>query len=164
MVSGIQAGYQRRQLAGIGARVLDELHPPANAIDFLTQRLIVGSTHPQYVSSPTREQHVTETFDLERGPLVRAELVRLASDHHVLVLTSHHIVMDGWSFWVVVRDLAALYALDTGARKTPLLPAPSFADFATEQAARAESDAVGRTGATIPWRQAETLKDSNEKK
>ena len=43
-------------------------------------------------------------------PLVRAELVRLAADHHVLVFTGHHIVLDGWSFWVLVKDLAALYA------------------------------------------------------
>jgi NRPS condensation-like uncharacterized protein len=59
------------------------------------------------------ERAVTEPFDLERGPLVRAELVRLAVDHHVLVFTGHHIVLDGWSYWVLVKDLAALYAIAT---------------------------------------------------
>ena len=61
-------------------------------------------------------RHVNEPFDLEHGPLLRAEIVQLAADHHVLVLTGHHIVLDGWSFWVVVRELAALYGIATGAR------------------------------------------------
>jgi amino acid adenylation domain-containing protein len=86
-----------------------------------------------------RERHVTETFDLERGPLVRADLVRLAADHHVLIFTGHHIVLDGWSYWVIVKDLAALYAIHTGARTAALPPAPSFADHADDEAARADS-------------------------
>ncbi|MEZ4403025.1 MAG: amino acid adenylation domain-containing protein [Kofleriaceae bacterium] len=80
---------------------------------------------------------VTEPFDLARGPLIRAELVRLAPDHHALVFTGHHIVLDGWSYWVLVKDLAALYGLATGSRAAPLPPAPSFADYAEAQAARA---------------------------
>ena len=48
-------------------------------------------------------RHVSEPFDLEHGPLVRAELVRLDADHHVLVFTGHHIVLDGWSYWVIVQ-------------------------------------------------------------
>ncbi len=82
---------------------------------------------------------VSEPFDLARGPLVRAELVRLTADHHVLVFTGHHIVLDGWSYWVVVKDLAAIYGLATGARSTPLPDAPSFADYAVAEAARADS-------------------------
>ncbi len=84
-------------------------------------------------------RHVSTPFDLEHGPLVRAELVRLASDHHVLVFTGHHIVLDGWSYWVIVKDLAALYRLASGASSTALPPAPSFIDHATAVAARAES-------------------------
>jgi amino acid adenylation domain-containing protein len=87
-------------------------------------------------------RHVTEPFDLERGPLVRAELVRLAPDHHVLVFTGHHIVLDGWSYWVVVKDLAALYGLATGSRSAPLAAAPSFLDYATACAAGADSPEV----------------------
>jgi hypothetical protein len=87
-------------------------------------------------------RHVEAPFDLERGPLLRAELVRLAADHHVLVLTGHHLVLDGWSIWVIVKDLAALYAITTGARTAPLPPAPSFIDYAAACAARAESAEV----------------------
>ncbi|HEX3758844.1 MAG TPA: amino acid adenylation domain-containing protein, partial [Kofleriaceae bacterium] len=88
------------------------------------------------------ERHVTEPFDLEHGPLVRAELVRLAVDHHVLVFTGHHIVLDGWSYWVLVKDVAALYALATGARTAALPDAPSFVDHAAACAARADAPEV----------------------
>ena len=92
------------------------------------------------------ERHVREPFDLEHGPLIRVELVRLAPDHHALVITGHHIVLDGWSFWVLVKDLAALYGRATGARTTRLQPAPSFADYAAALASRAESPDVAANG------------------
>jgi amino acid adenylation domain-containing protein len=84
-------------------------------------------------------RHVTEPFDLERGPLVRAELVRMTADHHVLVFTGHHIVLDGWSYWVLVKDLAALYGIATGSRSLALPAAPSFLDYAAACAASADS-------------------------
>ncbi|MCF2135391.1 amino acid adenylation domain-containing protein, partial [Mycetohabitans sp. B3] len=59
-------------------------------------------------------------FDLTRGPLMRACVIQLADDEHVLVLTQHHIVSDGWSFGVLVRELSALYAASVGAQADPL--------------------------------------------
>ncbi|HEU4726876.1 MAG TPA: amino acid adenylation domain-containing protein, partial [Kofleriaceae bacterium] len=88
------------------------------------------------------DRHVSEPFDLEGGPLVRAELVRLDADHHVLVFTGHHIVLDGWSYWVLVKDLAALYGLQTGSRKAPLAAAPSFLEYAAACAAGADAPDV----------------------
>ncbi|MGW0809524.1 amino acid adenylation domain-containing protein [Nonomuraea sp. NPDC002799] len=66
--------------------------------------------------------------DLERGPVLRARLVRVAPDEHVLVLVTHHIATDGWSSGIIAADLAAAYA---GAE----LPAPrvQYADFAAWQ-------------------------------
>lgn len=54
-------------------------------------------------------KEVTEPFDLLFGPLVRATVVRLGPDDHQLVITSHHIVCDGWSIDVVVKDIGAIY-------------------------------------------------------
>jgi amino acid adenylation domain-containing protein len=48
-------------------------------------------------------------FDLERGPLLRAQLLRLSDAEHVLLLTMHHIVSDGWSLGIFNQELAALY-------------------------------------------------------
>ncbi|MFE9727904.1 amino acid adenylation domain-containing protein [Streptomyces sp. NPDC005794] len=57
----------------------------------------------------------TGRFDLSRPPLVRFLLVRMAADQHVLALTNHHLILDGWSLPLVVRDLMALYGTDDGA-------------------------------------------------
>jgi amino acid adenylation domain-containing protein len=59
-----------------------------------------------------------EPFDLSRPPLLRASLLRLGEGEHALVLVVHHIVADGWSMEVLVRELAALY----GSRSLPALP------------------------------------------
>ena len=48
-------------------------------------------------------------FDLSKGPLVRMELLRLSADRHVLMVTMHHVVADGWSLGVLVRELESLY-------------------------------------------------------
>ena len=84
---------------------------------------------------------VTTAFDLEHGPLVRAELFRLGDDHHILTLAAHHIVCDGWSFGVIVRDLAALYAQGTGKGQGPA-PAGAFSNFALDEAAHAGTEAA----------------------
>ncbi|HEU0301618.1 MAG TPA: condensation domain-containing protein, partial [Longimicrobium sp.] len=73
-------------------------------------------------------------FDLERGPLIRGRLVRLAADEHVLLLTMHHIVSDGWSMGVFVRELSALYGAFRAGRADPLPPLPvQYADYAAWQ-------------------------------
>ncbi|UPG87733.1 amino acid adenylation domain-containing protein [Luteibacter aegosomatis] len=84
---------------------------------------------------------VTTPFDLEHGPLVRAELFRLGDDRHILTIAAHHIVCDGWSFGVIVRDLAALYAqrLDQG---TGPAPAGAFSNFALAEAAHGGTEAA----------------------
>ncbi|HUH30747.1 MAG TPA: amino acid adenylation domain-containing protein [Rhodanobacter sp.] len=88
----------------------------------------------------TLHRVVVTPFDLERGPLVRAELLRLAAHEHLLVFTAHHIVCDGWSFGVIVRDLAALYAQQTGHGDGPA-PAEAFTDFSMAERERAASGA-----------------------
>ncbi|RJS13574.1 non-ribosomal peptide synthetase, partial [Corallococcus sp. H22C18031201] len=73
-------------------------------------------------------------FDLVNGPLLRTVLLRLADESHVLVVTMHHIVSDGWSMGVLVRDLAASYSAFSAGRE-PRLPAlpVQYADFAAWQ-------------------------------
>src|SRR2546428_3491137 len=70
-------------------------------------------------------------FDLARGPLVRLVLLRLSDDDHVLVLTMHHIVGDGWSIGQLDRELAVLYGAFSCGRPSPLPdPTLQYADFA----------------------------------
>jgi amino acid adenylation domain-containing protein len=79
-------------------------------------------------------------FDLTRGPLWRGVLVRTAEREHVLALTLHHIVADGWSIGVLLGELAALYAALTAGR-TAGLPelAVQYGDFAAWQRRRWEA-------------------------
>ncbi|MEV4630895.1 amino acid adenylation domain-containing protein [Micromonospora sp. NPDC049523] len=79
-------------------------------------------------------------FDLTEGPLLRARVVRLAPDDHLLVLVVHHIIADGWSFETVFGELAHGYRAAVTATAPDLPPPPiQYADFAVwqrEQAAR----------------------------
>ncbi|MFJ3335011.1 non-ribosomal peptide synthase/polyketide synthase [Streptomyces sp. NPDC086766] len=71
------------------------------------------------------------TFDLRRGPLLHAGLIRLSDEEHVLTLTLHHIITDGWSTGVLTGDLAHFYRTELGAEAEPLPPLPvSYADYA----------------------------------
>ncbi|MGW7486404.1 non-ribosomal peptide synthase/polyketide synthase [Streptomyces sp. NPDC054786] len=73
----------------------------------------------------------TRPFDLRHGPLLRAGLVRLADDDHVLTLTLHHIITDGWSTAVLTGDLAHLYRAALGDTTAELPPLPvQYADVA----------------------------------
>jgi amino acid adenylation domain-containing protein len=76
-------------------------------------------------------------FSLARGPLLRARLLRLAADEHVLLLTLHHAVTDGWSMMLLQRELSTLYAAFAAGRPSPLPePALQYADFAHWQRTR----------------------------
>lgn len=77
------------------------------------------------------EEDARRRFDLTKAPLLRANLLRLGETEHVLLLTIHHIISDGWSVGVFVRELAALYEAYTAGRPSPL-PELSiqYADFA----------------------------------
>lgn len=81
---------------------------------------------------------VERGFDLVQGPLFRVEVLRLEPRHHVLIFRTHHIICDGWSIGVLMRDFGRLYAAARDG-KPPPSPAPSFADFALAHAARARA-------------------------
>jgi len=72
---------------------------------------------------------ISSEFDLTTGPLLRAKIVRLSADHHVVLWTAHHIICDGWSGGLIVSELAKIYsALQRGTQ--PELESPvSFEDY-----------------------------------
>ncbi|MCG6577323.1 amino acid adenylation domain-containing protein, partial [Pseudomonas sp. AF32] len=79
-------------------------------------------------------QEAHAPFDLQRGPLIRGRLVRLAQEAHVLLVTMHHIVSDGWSMGVLTRELGALYQACLHGAADPLPPLLiQYADFAVWQ-------------------------------
>ncbi|QXX96204.1 hypothetical protein IM817_23425 [Serratia marcescens] len=59
---------------------------------------------------------------MSAGPLVRAALIRLADDEHLFLLTCHHIVSDGWSTGILLRELGTLYGAFRRGEADPLAP------------------------------------------
>ncbi|MEO8381792.1 MAG: amino acid adenylation domain-containing protein, partial [Acidobacteriota bacterium] len=73
-------------------------------------------------------------FDLSAGPLIRGQLLTLADDEHVLLVTQHHIVSDGWSLNILVREVATLYTAFSRGESDPLPPLEiQYADYAQWQ-------------------------------
>jgi amino acid adenylation domain-containing protein len=95
------SGGARLELSDLGAL-------PAEARDGEVRRLALEA--------------VEQAFDLAAGPLLRCRLLRLGEDEHVLLLALHHIVADGWSMGVLLRDLASLYQASRSGM-APALPA-----------------------------------------
>ena len=92
-------------------------------------------------------------FDLTKGPLIRSRLLQLAEGEHVLLLTQHHIVSDGWSIGVLSRELSALYQAfhQDHAHSLPAL-AIQYPDYAAWQRAWLNGERLERQIAY--WREA----------
>jgi arthrofactin-type cyclic lipopeptide synthetase C len=89
---------------------------------------------PQQALDALIHGEASAPFDLERGPLLRGRLVAMADDHHVLLLTLHHIVSDGWSMGVLTRELMVLYRAFSHGQPDPLPPLLiQYGDFAVWQ-------------------------------
>jgi len=79
-------------------------------------------------------EEARRSFELDREPPIRAQLVRLADQEHVFLLTQHHIASDGWSFEVMGRELSALYRAFNVGQPDPLPPlAIQYPDYAAWQ-------------------------------
>ncbi|MFP2931843.1 amino acid adenylation domain-containing protein [Pyxidicoccus sp. 3LG] len=91
-------------------------------------------------------------MDMGTGPLLRCTLLRFAPDDHVLLLSVHHLVVDGWSVGLLVRELATLHAAFAASKPSPL-PEPElqYADFSAWQRAHLTPKALGRE--LTWWRQ-----------
>ena len=76
-------------------------------------------------------EQATRPFDLAHGPLVRACLVRVGAEEHVALVTMHHIISDGWSTGIFIREVATLYSAYMRGEESPLEELPiQYADFA----------------------------------
>jgi len=76
-------------------------------------------------------QEAQRPFDLSKGPLFRATLLQLGPESHILVLTMHHIISDGWSKGIFNHELSTLYTAFSQGQTSPLAPLPiQYTDFA----------------------------------
>ena len=97
--------------------IVDLRNLPASEREIEVQRLVTAEAQ--------------RPFDLSKGPLIRCTVLRLGDEEHVGLLTMHHIVSDGWSTGILVRELATLYVAFCAGGSSPLPALPiQYADFA----------------------------------
>ena len=121
-------------------QLLPELRLPLNPVDL---RALPPELRARELERLTQDE-VSRPFDLVQGPLLRASLLRLGEAEHVLLLSLHHIVSDGWSQGVLVGELAALYEAFLEGRPSPLLPLPiQYSDFARWQRQKLRDGTLG---------------------
>ncbi|HKS74562.1 MAG TPA: amino acid adenylation domain-containing protein [Terriglobales bacterium] len=102
----------------------------------LTPQNLSAVPEPQRESEARRiaAEEALLPFDLGKGPLVRARLLRLSPADHVLLLTMHHVVSDAWSAAIALQELSALYEAFAGGKPSPLAELPvQYGDYAAWQ-------------------------------
>ncbi|WP_245208992.1 amino acid adenylation domain-containing protein, partial [Ralstonia solanacearum] len=112
-----------------------------------------GQAERELALAALSEREANAPFDLEQGPLIRGRLVKLGEQEHVLLVTMHHIVSDGWSQGVLARELGALYEAYRAGGEDPLPALPiQYADYAVWQRRWLEGAELQRQGTY--WEQA----------
>lgn len=79
-------------------------------------------------------------FDLVKGPLFKTGLIKVSNQEHILILTAHHIICDGWSMGIILQDLSIMYSAYVE-NKVPELTTPiAFSDYANQEELFSKSD------------------------
>src|SRR6185295_20744 len=155
-LTGVLApGALESALRGVAARH-ESLRTVFEAIDGRPHQVVLPQVAVDLVTTDLRalpaagrESHArdlagieaAQPFDLARGPLLRARLLRRAEEDALIVLTIHHIVADDWSLGVLVRETAVLYAAAVAGAPAELPELPiQYADFAVWQRRRLDGE------------------------
>ncbi|HYG65747.1 MAG TPA: non-ribosomal peptide synthase/polyketide synthase, partial [Thermoanaerobaculia bacterium] len=110
------------------------IEPPSDPALLVVDLSGLEEGHREWLSHELAGQEAGRPFDLSRGPLLRAVVVHLAEASHLALLTMHHIVSDGWSMGILVREVSALYQAYAAQRPSPLSELPvQYADYAVWQ-------------------------------
>ncbi len=95
---------------------------------------LCGAQSPEERAKVFVKEDENQPFDLEEGPLLRATLLKIAEEKHVFVFNIHHIIGDGWSFGVLVKETFELYQAFTKGKQNPLPPLRiQYKDYAAWQ-------------------------------
>src|SRR6202521_971594 len=95
---------------------------------------ITRSADPESEHYPLAEAEVEKSFNLGKGPLFRARIIRVTGNDHVLLCTMHHIVTDSWSVQIMAKELSALYGAFCTQRPSPLPELPvTYGDYSEWQ-------------------------------
>jgi amino acid adenylation domain-containing protein len=106
------------------------INPPYSVVLPLTNLGELTKTEQEEEVMRRAKEEAQTTFDLARGPLLRASLLRLGEQENVVLLSMHHIVCDGWSLGILIKEVAALYEAYSCGKPSPLIELPvQYADY-----------------------------------
>ena len=119
-----------------GEQPVQVIHPPELCVVPVIDLQGLLPEHREHQVKEVLQQEAEQPCDLERGPLLRMALLRLEPQEHVLLLTLHHIITDGWSSQIVMHELSTLYQTQVSGQPSPLSALPiQYADYALWQRA-----------------------------
>ncbi|MES4905774.1 MULTISPECIES: amino acid adenylation domain-containing protein [unclassified Streptomyces] len=121
--ASLRAGFLRRRSGEAVQAIARAVEPPWEEVDLSGH----GAEERRARLARLLAEDRARRFEMAKPPLLRFTLVRLAPDRHVLVLTNHHILLDGWSLPLVLADLFRIYR--DGGTAERLEAAPSFGDY-----------------------------------
>ncbi|MEU7583183.1 condensation domain-containing protein, partial [Streptomyces sp. NPDC041068] len=121
--AALRASFHRMKSGEAVQLITRNVTVPWREVDLSAQ---AGGDHGDHVEKLAAQERA-ERFDLAVPPLLRLLLVRLGTDRHRLVVTSHHLLMDGWSMPVLLNELSEVYAADGDA--SVLKRTTSYGDY-----------------------------------
>jgi amino acid adenylation domain-containing protein len=103
-------------------------------VDLLQQMNDASADERQREATRLAQEEAQRPFDLSTGPLFRATLLKVEAEEHIALVTMHHIISDGWSIGILIREVATLYAAFSRGEASRLAPlAIQYADYAAWQ-------------------------------
>jgi len=122
-------------------QVISEYFPLDMEVEDLSD---LPETSREFEAQSIAAEYAHRPFNLATGPLLRATLFKIRKEEHVLLLNMHHIVFDGWSMRVLLRELSSLYEAFHSGKPSPLKELPiQYGDFAHWQRKRFQGGLLG---------------------
>src|SRR5215217_4872381 len=127
----------------IDGELVQQISPPSQFEIPIVDLRRCDETDQETISRDLAQAELSLPFDLALGPLARAILIRHRDDEYTIICTLHHIISDGWSRGLMVKEISTLYEAFCGAEPSPLAELPiQYADFAEWQRQRLQGDAL----------------------
>ncbi|HWW76901.1 MAG TPA: condensation domain-containing protein, partial [Pyrinomonadaceae bacterium] len=124
----------RTTFVSVDGRPVQVIHPPRPLNLPLVDLGALPAETRRAESERLAEEEARRPFDLEAGPLLRVMLLREGAEEHVVLFTTHHVVSDGWSMGVFIKEVVALYGAYVEGRPSPLPELEvQYADYAVWQ-------------------------------
>jgi alpha-ketoglutarate-dependent taurine dioxygenase len=124
----------RTTFATVKGESVQVIHPETRLRIVVQSLLALPTAGRERKAEKLSLEEARRAFDLLGGPVLRVKLLRTADEEHILLLTMHHIVADGWSMGILIRELATLYEAFSSGQPSPLAELPlQYADYAAWQ-------------------------------